>query len=236
MGYGLMGLFDPMYLIIIGPTILLSLWAQSKVKGAYNKWSKVRIQRNMTGAQAAYDMLSKEGITDVRIEQVKGWLSDHYDPTQKVLRLSPQVYNGNSVASVGIACHEAGHALQHARKYPFLGLRSLLVPAANIGSRLSWIIIFAGMLLGLAGLAKVGVLLFGFVVLFQLVTLPVEFNASSRAKSALQFNGILSTQQEIDGVNKVLDAAAMTYVAATIAALGQLLYFALRVFGGSRDD
>ena len=236
MGYGLMGLFDPMYLIIIGPTILLSLWAQAKVKGAYAKWSKINIQRNLTGAQAAYDMLNKEGLNDVKIEQISGWLSDHYDPSQKVLRLSPEVYNGRNVASVGIACHEAGHALQHAHHYAFLGLRSLLVPAASIGSRLSWIIIFAGMLLGFAGLAKLGVILFGFVVLFQLVTLPVEFNASSRAKSALQFNGILSTQTEIEGVNKVLDAAAMTYVAATIAALGQLLYFALRVFGNSRDD
>ena len=150
---------------------------------------------------------------------INGWLSDHYDPTTKTLRLSSEVYNGRSIASVGIACHEAGHALQHAQHYAFLGLRSLLVPAANIGSKLSWIIIFAGILLNFMGLAKLGVVLFGFVVLFHLVTLPVEINASSRAKHALVFNGILNDHNEIEGINTVLDAAAMTYVAATIAAL-----------------
>ena len=232
----MLGFFDPLYLLIIGPTILLSIWAQSKVKGAYSKWSKVATKRGMRGADAARYMLSKEGINNVRIEMVDGWLSDHFDPASRVLRLSPQVFNGNSVASVGIACHEAGHALQHAEKYPFLGIRSALVPAANIGSKLSWIIIFAGMIIGFAGLAKLGVVLFGFVVLFQLVTLPVEFNASSRAKLALAHNGILSDNYEIEGVNSVLNAAAMTYVAATIAALAQMLYFALRVFGGSSRD
>ena len=233
---GMYPLFDPLYLLIIIPTMLLSLWAQSKVKGAYSKWSKVQNKRGMSGADAAKDMLTREGIRDVRIEMVSGWLSDHYDPSSKVLRLSPEVFNGRSVASVGIACHEAGHALQHAHNYAFLGIRSMLVPAANIGSKLSWVIIFGGMILGMMGLAKIGVVLFGFVVLFQLVTLPVEFNASSRAKKALIANGILSDNTEIAGVNNVLDAAAMTYVAATIAALGQLLYYAIRVFGGSRRD
>lgn len=233
---GMYPLFDPLYLLIIIPTMLLSLWAQSKVKGAYSKWSKVQNKRGMSGADAAKDMLNREGIRDVRIEMVSGWLSDHYDPSSKVLRLSPEVFNGRSVASVGIACHEAGHALQHAHNYAFLGIRSMLVPAANIGSKLSWIIIFGGMILGMMGLAKIGVVLFGFVVLFQLITLPVEFNASSRAKKALVANGILSDNTEIAGVNNVLDAAAMTYVAATIAALGQLLYYAIRVFGGSRRD
>ncbi len=233
---GIYPLFDPLYLLIIIPTMLLSLWAQAKVKGAYSKWSKVQNKRGMSGADAAKDMLNREGVRDVRIEMVTGWLSDHYDPSSKVLRLSPEVFSGRSVASVGIACHEAGHALQHAHNYAFLGIRSMLVPAANIGSKLSWIIIFGGMLLGMMGLAKVGVVLFGFVVLFQLVTLPVEFNASSRAKKALVANGILGDKTEVDGVNNVLDAAAMTYVAATIAALGQLLYYALRVFGSNSRD
>ncbi len=229
-------LFDPLYLMIIIPTIFLSIWAQAKVKGAYTKWSKVQNRRGMRGADAARDMLSREGIHDVRIEMTSGWLSDHYDPSTKTLRLSPEVYNGSSIASVGIACHEAGHALQHAHHYAFLGLRSMLVPAANIGSKLSWIVIFAGIILNIMGLAKIGVVLFGFVVLFQLVTLPVEINASSRAKHALVFNGVLSDNHEIEGVNNVLDAAAMTYVAATIAALGQFLYYALRVFGGNNRD
>ena len=233
---GIYPLFDPLYLLIIIPTMLLSLWAQAKVKGAYSKWSKVQNKRGMSGADAAKDMLNREGIRDVRIEMITGWLSDHYDPSSKILRLSPEVFGGRSVASVGIACHEAGHALQHAHNYAFLGIRSMLVPAANIGSKLSWIIIFGGMLLGIMGLAKVGVVLFGFVVLFQLVTLPVEFNASSRAKKALVANGILGDKTEVDGVNNVLDAAAMTYVAATIAALGQLLYYALRVFGSNSRD
>lgn len=232
---GMYPLFDPLYLIILIPTMLLSIWAQAKVKGAYNKWSKVQNRRGMSGAEAARDMLSREGVNDVRIEMVRGWLSDHYDPTSKTLRLSPEVFSGRSVASVGIACHEAGHALQHSHHYAFLGIRSMLVPAANIGSKLSWIIIFAGMLLGFIGLAKIGIVLFGFVVLFQLVTLPVEFNASSRAKRALVANHILSDNSEIEGVNNVLNAAAMTYVAATIAALGQFLYYALRIFGGNRD-
>ncbi len=229
-------LFDPLYLMIIIPTVFLSIWAQAKVKGAYTKWSKVQNRRGMRGADAARDMLSREGIHDVKIEMIRGWLSDHYDPSTKTLRLSPEVYNGSSIASVGIACHEAGHALQHAHHYAFLGLRSMLVPAANIGSKLSWIVIFAGILLNIMGLAKIGVVLFGFVVLFQLVTLPVEINASSRAKHALVFNGVLSDSYEIEGVNNVLDAAAMTYVAATIAALGQFLYYALRVFGGNNRD
>ena len=233
---GMYPLFDPLYLIIIIPTILLSIWAQAKVKSAYTHWSKIQNRKGMRGADAARDMLNREGIYDVKIEIVNGWLSDHYDPTSKTLRLSPEVYNGRSIASVGIACHEAGHALQHAHNYAFLGLRSLLVPAANIGSKLSWIIIFAGILLNFMGLAKLGVVLFGFVVLFQLVTLPVEINASSRAKHALVFNGVLSDHTEIEGVNNVLDAAAMTYVAATIAALGQFVYYALRVFGGNNRD
>ncbi len=232
---GMYALFDPLYLLIMIPTILLSLWAQMRVKGAYNKWSKVATRRGMSGAEAARDMLQRKGINDVRIEMVQGWLSDHYDPTSKTLRLSPEVYRSSSVASVGIACHEAGHALQHAQHYALLGLRSLLVPAATIGSRLSWIVIMAGLIFHLFGLAKIGVILFGFVVLFQLITLPVEINASARAKEALAFNGVLSDSREIEGVNDVLNAAAMTYVAATIAALGQMLYFALRIFGGNRN-
>lgn len=230
------GLFDPLYWMLIGPTILLALLAQGWVKAAYGKWSKVRNTRGMTGAQAAAEMLQREGVGDCRIEVTRGWLSDHYDPREKVLRLSPDVHNGRSVAAVGIACHEAGHALQHAHHYLPLAARNAIVPVASVGSQLAWPIIFGGILLaylGGAGLgitvAKIGVVLFGATVIFQLITLPVEFNASGRAKAALQRNGVLTNAQEIGGVNAVLNAAAMTYIAAAIAALAQLLYFAIRL-------
>lgn len=230
----MLGLLDPTYWIIIGPTILLALWAQFKVKSAYTVWSRHPNSRGMTGAEAAADMLIREGVTDVRIEMVDGWLSDHYDPENKVLRLSPENFNGRSVAAVGIACHEAGHALQHARGYAFLGLRSWLVPTASIGSWLSVPLIFLGFVITSMALVKVGIVLFGLVVLFQLVTLPVEFNASSRAKLALAHSMGMGSKDEVEGVNEVLDAAAMTYVAAALTALAHLLYYIL-VFTRSRD-
>lgn len=219
--------FDPLYFLIVGPAILLALLAQVWVKSAYGKWSRVIARSGLTGAQAARDMLAREGITNVRIEQVNGFLSDHYDPGERVLRLSPDVYSGRSVAALGIACHEAGHALQHANGYAFLGLRSVLVPTANIGSWLSFPLIFAGLIFNYAGLILVGIIAFSAVVLFQMITLPVEFNASSRAKDALTNNGVLGYPEEIEGVNAVLGAAAMTYVAATITALAHLLYYVM---------
>ncbi|MHC4883620.1 MAG: zinc metallopeptidase [Planctomycetota bacterium] len=242
MGYYQM--FDPVYWIIVGPTMLLALYAQMKVKGAYARWKQVRNGRNMTGAQAAAEMLEREGVTDCGIELSNGFLSDHYDPSSKTLRLSPDVYNGRSVASVGIACHEAGHAMQHAESYGPLALRSFLVPLASTGSWLSMVCIMLGFFMMTAeggfglSLAKFGVVCFGAIVAFQLVTLPVEFNASSRAKAALQRNGVLTSHEEIDGVNAVLNAAALTYVAAAISALAQLLYWALKLglLGGRSDD
>lgn len=227
--------FDPLYLILIGPTLLLALWAQYKVKSAFNHWSQEANASGMSGAEAAADMLIREGVSDVRIEEVEGWLSDHYDPREKVLRLSPDVYSGRSVAALGIACHEAGHALQHANGYAFLGLRSLLVPTASIGGWMAVPLFFVGLMLSSMMMMKIGVVLFGAVVVFQLITLPVEFNASSRAKLALQMNGVVRNHEEIDGVNQVLDAAALTYVAAALQSLAQLVYFIIRM-NGSRDE
>jgi Zn-dependent membrane protease YugP len=228
---------DPLYVLLIGPTILLALYAQMKVKGAYKRFSRVGTGRGYSGAQAAARVLEASGITDVKIEMAKGWLSDHYDPTRKVLRLSPEVYEGRSVASVGIAAHEAGHALQHASGYALLQLRSLLVPAAGLGSWLAWPMIILGFILGRIGLIHVGILLFTVLVIFQLITLPVEFNASSRAKRELAGTGIVVSEQEMSGVASVLNAAAMTYVAATVTAIAQLLYFLLRagLLGGGNE-
>ena len=232
----MLGFFDPMYLIIVGPAMLLALWAQMKVKGAFGKWSQVAASSRLTGAQAAQRMLQRAGLADVGIERAKGFLSDHYDPRVRKLRLSPSVYDGQSVAAMGIACHEAGHALQHAQGYAPLQMRTAIVPVASIGSWLSWPLIIIGGLMS-TKLALAGVILFGAVVVFQLITLPVEFDASSRAKKQLTSLGILQSQTEAGGVSAVLNAAAMTYVAATVTALAQLLYFAMRLglLGGRRD-
>lgn len=224
---GFFQLMDPVYWLVVGPTIILAIWAQFRVKSAYARWSKFPNSRGMSGAEAAADMLIREGVTDVQIERVDGWLSDHYDPSAKVLRLSPDVYSGRSVAAVGIACHEAGHALQHAHGYAFLGFRTLMVPTASLGSWLAFPLILLGFFMSSLLMIKAGIVLFGAVVVFQLITLPVEFNASSRAKAALKHNMILSNGQEIEGVSQVLDAAAMTYVAAALSALAQLVYFIL---------
>jgi Zn-dependent membrane protease YugP len=221
--------FDPLYLLFIGPTMLLAMWAQMKVKSSYAKWSQVAASSHLTGAQAAARMLQSAGINDVQIEPVQGFLSDHYDPRGKKLRLSPGVYQGQSVAAMGIACHEAGHALQHAKGYQALALRNAIVPVASIGSWLAWPMIIGGMILHIQGLALLGVIAFSALVLFQIITLPVEFDASNRAKRQIQTLGIVQSQTEAGGVASVLNAAALTYVAATIAAVAQLLYFAVRL-------
>ncbi|MFH0910259.1 MAG: zinc metallopeptidase [Planctomycetota bacterium] len=233
-------MFDPLYWLLITPAMLLALWAQIRVKSAFARYSRMENSRHLSGAEAAALMLEREGLGDVKIEMTQGWLSDHYDPRDKTLRLSPDVYNGRTVAAVGVACHEAGHALQHAYGYAPLHLRTILVPVAGFGSSFAWILIIGGIIFqalpfGLM-LAKIGVLLFGAAVLFQVVTLPVEFNASSRAKDALVRNGVLAYSEEIEGANAVLNAAALTYVAATIAALAQLLYWMIRlgIIGGRR--
>lgn len=235
--YGLFTGLDPLYWILMLPAMLLALWAQTRVSSAFGRFSAVPVRTGLSGAEAARVLLHRHGIGSVRVEPTRGWLSDHYDPSSRTLRLSPSVYGGRSVAAVGIAAHETGHALQHAEGYAPLGFRSAIVPAVQVGSWLAWPMIMAGFLLGSLDLLKVGILGFGLLLVFQLVTLPVEFDASARAKEALAASGILGTT-ELEGVDEVLSAAAMTYVAATVTAAAQLLYFALRagLLGSSRDE
>ncbi len=226
--------FDPLYFVFLAPGLLLSLWASARTKSAFNKWGKVRAA--MSGARAARKMLDQAGLYNVKIERAGGFLSDHYDPRARCLRLSPDVHDRASIAAVGVACHEAGHAIQHARDYAPLQLRSALVPVASIGSNLSWIVIMAGIFLALTNLVYVGILLFSATVVFQLVTLPVEFDASKRAKELVVDFGILMPQERV-GVDKVLNAAAWTYVAAAVSSIFTLLYFLMRagLLGGSDD-
>ena len=207
-------------LVLIGAAI--TMIASSNVSRTFNKFSRTPNARRLTAEDVAASILRLSGITDVRIERIKGNLTDHYSPTEKVLRLSDSVYGQTSVAALGVAAHECGHAVQHNSGYFPLRLRSLSVPAANIGSKLAWPLILIGILLGNVGLARFGVFLFSFVVLFQLITLPVEFNASRRAMAVLRDGNILSGE-ELDGAKKVLSAAALTYVAAVASSLLQLL-------------
>jgi hypothetical protein len=225
-----------MYFLFIGPALLLSLWASFKTKSAFNKYSRVRTARGLTGAQAAQLLLDRAGIHDVQIVPSHGFLSDHYNPVTKKLALSPPVFGSPSVAAVGVACHEAGHAIQHAQRYAPLWLRSMLVPTAKIGSNLGYLGMLFGLILQSQGLFFVGVILFSAVVLFQLVTLPVEYDASARAKRLAFEHGIVLEQERV-GMSKVLNAAALTYVAAAISSLMTLLYFLMRagLLGGRRD-
>lgn len=220
-------IFDPMYIAFMVPALALSLWASWKTKSAFNKYSKVRTASGMTGAQAAQKMLDGAGIRDVKVVATRGVLSDHYNPMTKTLALSEPVYGSPSVAAVGVACHEAGHALQHRDGYAPLKLRSLLVPTAGIGSQVGVWVIIAGLMFKSMGLMTVGIVLFSAVVLFQIVTLPVEFDASARAKRfATEYGFVVGSERE--GVDKVLDAAALTYVAAAVSSILTLLYFVLR--------
>ena len=213
--------YDATYvLVLIGA--LLSMMASARVKGAFNRYSKVRNSRGYTAEQVAQRMLHEAGIYDVTVERIRGQLTDHYSPKEKVLRLSEPVYGNSSVAAIGVAAHECGHAIQHQENYWALGIRSMSVPVANIGSKLSWPLIILGLILGYTGLAQVGVFLFLFVVLFQLITLPVEFNASGRALAILRTNGLLEGD-ELKGAKKVLTAAALTYVAALMTTILQFL-------------
>jgi Zn-dependent membrane protease YugP len=228
-------IFDPVYFLFILPALVLSLWASFRVKSAFNKYSKVGTLRGLTGAQAAQVLLDRAGIHDVRIEPTHGMLSDHYNPANKTLALSEPVYGSRSIAAVGVACHEAGHAIQHARAYKPLWIRSLLVPTANIGSSLGYIVMIGGLLFQSANLVYVGAALFSAVLLFQVVTLPVEFDASARAKRLALENGIVLEQEKV-GMDKVLNAAALTYVAAAISTLLTLAYYLFRASAlGSRD-
>jgi uncharacterized protein len=229
--------FDPWYLIILAPGILLALWAQFRVRSAYAQASQIPAQSGYSGAQAAAALLRSAGVSEVQIEPVEGFLSDHYVPGQRVLRLSPEVYSGRSLAALGVAAHECGHAMQEAKHYAPLALRSGLVPLASIGSNLSWIIIAAGILLKLAGLLYLGIAVFTATVVFQLVNLPVEFDASRRARLALVDAGLVTPEEDVT-VGKVLSAAALTYVAATIVSVLTLLYYLMRagLLGGRSND
>jgi len=229
--------FDPRYLIYMAPAFILMALTSWYVRHQYGKWSKIRSMSSLSGADAAQRLISLGGLYGVRIEGISGEMTDHYDPRNKVLRLSRGVAQGNSVAALAIAAHELGHAMQDSEDYFPLRLRAALVPAVNIGSNLGWILIMIGLFLGFTQLAWLGVFAFGAGAIFALATLPVEFDASARAKRLLAETGIIRTQEEQNGVNAVLNAAALTYVAALVTAVLQLLYYVSLVsgFGRSRD-
>ncbi|EYE89276.1 zinc metallopeptidase [Fervidicella metallireducens AeB] len=224
--------YDSSFIILI-PALLFSFYAQTKIQTTFNKYFKRRAFCGMSGAQVARKILDNNGLYNVQIELVRGKLSDHYDPAKRVLRLSEEVYYSDSLASIGIAAHEVGHAIQHQKSYAPLILRNSFVPVANIGSNLSWIFIIIGFAIRSLQLINFGILLFSAAVIFQIITLPVEFNASARALNQLEESSILNSQ-EIDGAKKVLNAAALTYVAATLVAISQLLRLIL-ITRDSRD-
>ena len=228
-------IFDPLYILIMVVTGGIGALASWKVKSTFKRWSNAPTAARMTGAEVAQEILRQEGVFDVKVERVGGFLSDHYDPRNRTLRLSPAVYDSTSVAAAGVAAHEVGHALQHARGYWPMQVRSYLAPAAAFGSNFAIILIIAGAFMGMLGLAKLGVLAFSVAVAFVLITLPVEFDASNRAKKLLPAMG-LTQGAEGKGVAQVLNAAAMTYVASAIAAVAQLIYFLMMsgILGG--DD
>lgn len=224
--------YDYYYLILVVPALLLSLLAQGVLRSTYRKMSSVRSLRGMTGAQAAASVLVYYGINNIRIERVGGTLSDHYDPRTNVIRLSQPVFDGTSIASIGIACHEAGHAAQHSENYVPVKMRNAVLPITNVGSALGLPLAIVGYFMGFGPLITIGLLLFSFIVIFQLVTLPVEFNASARAIRVIGEMSMLNPEEQA-GAKKVLRAAAMTYVAALAVSIATLLRFILR-FGARR--
>ncbi len=226
-GYGL-------YILFSLPALLLGFWAQIKVKGAFDKYSRVRTFTGVTGAEVARRILDSNGLSNVKIEQVNGFLSDHYDPASRTLRLSSNVFQSNSVAAAGIAAHESGHAIQHAQGYVPLQVRSAIVPTVQIGSWLGPIIFIGGLAFLGTTVAWVGLILFALTAVFSLVTLPVEFDASNRAKAILSTSGMVYNT-EMEGVNRVLDAAALTYVAAAVQAVSTVMYYLFLLSGRSRD-
>ncbi len=227
---------DPLYFIMVGPAMLLAVWALWKVKSAYHEASHYASSSGVTGADTAAIMLDREGIRDAQIEQTEGFLSDHYVPGERVLRLSPDVFHGNSLAALGIAAHETGHAFQDVKKYPLLWIRNAIVPLASFGSGAAWIIFFIGLVLSLPPLLIAGIIVFSFVVAFQLANLPVEYDASRRARIGLLEAGLVSPEED-KVVAKVLNAAALTYVAATLSSILTLLYFIVRsgLLSGRRE-
>lgn len=231
--------FDLTYLVLVLPCVIFAMVASSRVNSTFKRYSKIHSYRRLTGAQAAQRVLSANGVSGVRIERISGNLTDHFDPKTNVIRLSDSVYDATSVAAIGVACHEAGHAVQYAQHYAPIKLRAAIIPITNIGSRLAMPLILLGILFSFGetvsyGFVYAGIACFGLSLLFQLVTLPVEFNASRRAMQAIQ-SGELLTEEEQKGARKTLTAAAMTYVAATAVALAQLLRL-LTIFGGRRND
>ena len=237
-GYG----YDMTYIVLVLPCILLSLWASSNVKSTFNKYSKQFSQRRLTGAEAAQRVLMAHGVRGVRIERVSGNLTDHYDPKTNVIRLSDSVYSSPSIAAIGVACHEAGHAVQYAEHYAPIKLRAAIIPLTNFGSKIAMPLILLGILFSAFGsssdsmlsllMVNLGIAAFGLSLVFQLITLPVEFNASRRAMQTIESAGLL-TEEEQRGAKKTLKAAALTYVAATAVALAQLLRL-IAIFGGRR--
>lgn len=226
-------MFYDISMIVLIPGMLLGMYAQMKVNSTYNRYSRVMSHSGYTGAQFARKMLNDNGLYDVTITQVNGHLSDHYDPRANQVRLSSEVYNGTSIASLGVAAHEVGHAIQHATNYAPLTIRNMVVPATNISSYIYFPLIFLGMIMNSMSMIELGILVFGVIVFFQLITLPVEFNASRRAIATLGADQILDAG-ELTGAKKVLGAAALTYVAALVAALSQLLQF-LWIFGNDGE-
>ena len=231
--------FDLTYLVLVLPCVILSIVASTRVNSTFKKYSNVLSARRITGAQAAQQVLTANGVTNVRVERVSGNLTDHFDPKSNVIRLSDNVYNSTSVAAIGVACHEAGHAAQYAHNYGPIKLRAAIIPITNIGSMLAMPLILLGLLLQIGesysfGFVYAGIACFGLSLVFQLVTLPVEFNASRRAMSAISQGNILSAEEQV-GARKTLTAAAMTYVAATAVSLAQLLRLLL-LFGGRRRN
>ncbi|MEN6405727.1 MAG: zinc metallopeptidase [Thermoguttaceae bacterium] len=225
-------MFDPMYFLYIAPAVLLGLWAQFRIHSAYGQAQQMAAP--LSGAAAARHILDSAGLTNVAIEEIPGQLTDHYDPREKVLRLSQQVYESRTLAAVGIAAHESGHAIQDAHGYAPLVVRNAVVPVAGIGSNVGILLLILGFVLSLKPMIWLGIGLFATVVVFQVINLPVEFNASSRAKAQLVDLGIID-QQGLIYVNRVLSAAALTYVAATLQAILTLLYYLSRVSGNNRD-
>lgn len=231
--------FDWTYVVLVLPCILLSLWASANVNSTFKKYSSQFSRRHLTGAEAAQRVLYAHGVRDVRIERISGKLTDHYDPRANVIRLSDEVYGSTSTAAIGVACHEAGHAVQYAQDYAPIRIRSAVIPATNLGSKLAMPLILLGLLIGFKGdlsyfLVYLGIGCFGLSLVFQLVTLPVEFDASRRAMAAIAQSELL-TEEEQRGARKTLSAAALTYVAATAVALSQLLRL-LVLFGGRRKN
>lgn len=229
--------FDWMYVYLVLPCVILAMWASANVNSTFKRYSNQHSRRGLTGAQAAQRVLAANGVQGVRIEQVSGNLTDHYDPKTNVIRLSDDVYGSTSTAAIGVACHEAGHAVQYAQNYGPIKLRAAIIPVTNFGSKLAMPLILLGLLFSGFGqfsdtIVYLGIACFGLSVVFQLVTLPVEFNASNRALRAIE-SGLLLTEEELTGARKTLRAAALTYVAATAVALAQLLRL-LTLFGGNR--